>query len=204
MTIALGSVGSVGSRHRYFYPRSLLLLIASILLGACSGVEVLPEDTQAFVATGYSSYAWRSEPPSQTDRGRDRLPQSSAAIRTGFEARMTELGYRRVDKADAEFLVEYMASTGYNDGQMAHVSSNTVLYPSSVNRQIDGASVDNAYALGGAVETGVFMLVFVDPKTTDVLWRVQISMVVEDSNSVDAGAVGKAIRQGLSTMPPAS
>ncbi|MFT4768275.1 MAG: hypothetical protein ACI8RN_001409, partial [Glaciecola sp.] len=35
-------------------------------------------------------------------------------------------------------------------------------------------------------------------------WRVQISMVVEDSNSVDAGAVGKAIRQGLSTMPPAS
>ncbi|MDB4476173.1 DUF4136 domain-containing protein [bacterium] len=141
--------------------------------------------------------------PHWIDRSRDRLPQSSAAIRAGFEDKMSELGYRRVDKADAGFLVEYMASTGYNEGQMPRISSNTVLYPSSVNRQIDGASVDNAYAFGGAVETGVFMLVFVDAKTTDLLWRVQISMVVEDSNAVDAKAVGKAIRQGLATLPPA-
>lgn len=189
--------------YRLSRDRVLLLLSALALLSACSGVEVLPEDTQTFVATGFTDYAWRSEPPSQSERSRDRLPQSSAAIRAGVEAKMSELGYRRVDSADAEFLVEYMASTGYNEGQMPRVSSNTVLYPSSVNRQIDGASADNAYAFGGAVETGVLMLIFVDAKTTDVLWRVQVSMVVEDANTVNPDAVAKAIRQGLATLPPA-
>lgn len=180
-----------------------LVSLACVMLGACSGVEVIPDDTAAFTATKYTRYAWRSEPPSKSGYGTDKLPQTSPAIRASFEEKMAELGYRRVAKADAQFLVEYLATAGYNDGQLARQSSNSVLYPSSVNRQIDGASVDNAYALGGVVETGNLALIFVDVKTSDVLWKVKISTVVEDTNRVDEGAVRSAVRQGLSSLPSA-
>ena len=180
-----------------------MLLSGLIALGACSGVDVNSDPTDTFAATNYTRYAWRSEPPSQTAFGKDKLPLTSPSLRASFEERMTELGYRRVDKADAQFVVEYLATSGYNDGQLARQSSNTVLYPSSVNRQIDGASIDNAYALGGAVETKDLELVFIDTVSSDVLWRVQVSLVVEDTNRVDEGDIRSAVRQGLRSLPSA-
>lgn len=184
--------------------RTLLTASVVVILSACSGVDVLPDATETFAATHYTRYAWRSEPPSQTSFSKDKLQKKSPSIRAGFEERMSELGYQRVDRADAEFLVEYLAGVGYNEGQLAHGGSNTVLYPSSVNRQIDGASADNAYALSGPVETGQIMLVFVDAKATDILWRLRISFVVQDTNRVDENQVRRAVRQGLSALPAAS
>jgi hypothetical protein len=182
----------------------LLVVFAAVAISACSGIDVVPEPTDAFVASGYSRYAWRSEPPSQVATSKDKLPQKSPFIRASFEETMTELGYQRVDKDNAEFLVEYLVTTGHNDGQLLHGGSNEMLYPSSVNRQIDGASEDNAYALQGPVETGDIALVFFDAKTAAVLWRVQMSIVVENANRIDDEEVQKAVRQGLSTLPPAS
>lgn len=179
--------------------------IAAILLAsACSGIDVTPDPTDSFVATHYTRYAWRSEPPTQTVASKDKLPKKSPSIRAAFEEKMASLGYTRVDRADAEFLVEYMATAGYNDGQLLRGGSNETLYPSSVNRQIDGASADNAQALSGLVETGLIMLVFVDADTADLLWRVQMSMVVHDANRINEGDVRNAVRKGLSALPPAA
>lgn len=177
--------------------------IAAVVLNACSGVDVVPEETDSFAATGYTRYAWRSEPPSRTLSSKDMLVQKSPLIRASAEDKLSELGYERVDRADAQFLIEYMAAPGLNEGQLSHAGSNESLYASSVNRQIDGASADNAYALSGAVETGEIMLVFVDAETTRVLWRVQMTMVVEDANRVDEADVRNAVRQGLSALPSA-
>jgi hypothetical protein len=182
----------------------LLAALAVATVSACSGVDVTPDAIETFAATDYTRYAWRSEPPSQTGSGKDKLSLKSPVIRAAFEEKMSELGYRRVDKDDAEFLVEYMVAAGHNDGQLLHGGSNEMLYPSSVNRQIDGASADNAYALSGIVETGKIMLVFVDASTIDLLWRVQMSIVVQDANRIDADEVRRAVRQGLSVLPPVS
>lgn len=182
----------------------LFAVPALAMLSACSGIHVIPDATDTFAATSYTRYAWRSEPPSQTISSKDKLQQKSPAIRASFQERMSELGYQLVDKADAEFLVEYLAATSYTDGQLARGGSNAELYGSSVNRQVDGASIDNAYALGGSVETGEITLVFVDAKTTDRLWRVQANIVVEDANRVDLDEVRKAVRRALASVPPAS
>jgi hypothetical protein len=45
--------------------------------------------------------------------------------------------------------------------------------------------------------------VFLDNKTTDLLWQVRVSSLIQDANKVDTGAVRQAIRQGLSTLPAA-
>ncbi len=174
------------------------------LLVACSGVETIPEDTARFEATGYESFAWRSEPLAQRGYTRDRLYQADPMIRRAIEERLGELGYRLVDREDAQFLIEYLAAGSINDGRLATTASNVTPYPSAqINRQADGATVDNAYALSGVKEMGNLMVVFVDPAATEVLWRVSISKIMEDANSVSESAVRRAVREGLSTLPSA-
>lgn len=179
------------------------ILLYPVLLGACSGVDIIPAATETFAATQYTRYAWRSEPPTQTIHGKDIVAQKSPSIRAGVEEKMAQLGYRRTDRADAEFLVEYFAAPGFKDGQLAHGGSNDMLYGSSINRDIDGASANNALALSGPVETREMQLVFFDSATNDVLWHVQISIVVEDMNRIDHDEVRKAVRKGVSALPPA-
>ncbi|WP_439108086.1 DUF4136 domain-containing protein [Congregibacter sp.] len=180
----------------------LLGVLSSLV--ACSGAEVLPGPTDLLVATGYSQYGWRSEPLSPTAYSKDKLYQADPAIRSAIEERMKELGYSLVSKAEAEFLIDYVAAAGVNEGLLESTSSNVTPYPTAtIGRQIDGASVDNAYALGGAKQTGNLMIVFLDNATTDLLWQVRVSSLIQDANKVDEGAVRKTIRQGLSTLPEA-
>lgn len=181
----------------------LSALVAVSVLTACSGVETIPADTGAFAAKGFSRYAWRSEPLTQ-GRARDRFTQADPIIRSSVDARLAELGYSRVEKEEADFLVEYLAGASINAGRIPTTASNVTPYPSAqINRQADGATVDNAYALGGMKEMGNLLLVFVEPGATELLWRVRISKVVEDANRINEKAVRRAIRQGLATLPEA-
>ncbi|WOJ98218.1 DUF4136 domain-containing protein [Congregibacter brevis] len=183
-----------------FIPTVVLVLLG---VSACSGTQINPSETETFAATGYTHYAWRSESPKNTPNSKDMLAQKSPSIRAGVEAEMLELGYRQVNKADAEFLIEYVAAPGFNDGQLLRGGSNDTLYGSSVNRQIDGASEDNAYALSGPVKTGEMKLLFIDAQSSSILWRVDMSIVVEDANRIDHDEVRKTVRQGIATLPPA-
>jgi len=184
--------------------RLLILLVVSGVIAGCSGIEAIPDDTARFEATGYTRYAWRSEPLNQDVYTRDRLYQADPAIREAIETRMRELGYRRVAPEDAQFLIEYLAGVGFNAGRVATTASNVTPYPSAtINRQADGATVDNAYALGGVKEMGNLLVVFVDPADSAVLWRVSISKVMEDANRVNENAVRRAVREGFATLPTA-
>jgi hypothetical protein len=184
--------------------RLITLLVLSGLLAACSGVETVPDDTARFEATGYTRFAWRSDPLRQDIYARDRLYQADPIIREAIAARLVELGYREVARDEAEFLVEYLAAGSVNAGRVATTASNVTPYPSAtINRQVDGASVDNAYALGGVKEMGNLLVVFVDPADAAVLWRVRISKVMEDANRVNENAVVRAVREGFATLPTA-
>ena len=109
-----------------------------------------------------------------------------------------------VARDEAEFLIEYLSAGSISDGRVATTASNVTPYPSAtINRQADGATVDNAYALGGMKEMGNLLLVFVEPTATELLWRVRISKVIEDANRINEQAVRRAVRQGLATLPEA-
>ncbi|MEE4277179.1 MAG: DUF4136 domain-containing protein [Halieaceae bacterium] len=197
------------TRLSFIAPHALLRLLALCsfalsALGGCSGVETIADDTARFEAARYTRYAWRSEPLEQKAFARDRLSQADPMIRSAVDARLAELGYELVEREEAEFVVEYLASGSINDGRLARTASNVTPYPSGqINRQADGATVDNAYALSGVKEMGNILLVFVERGATNALWRVRISKVMEDANRVNEGAVRRAVREGLSTLPPA-
>jgi hypothetical protein len=191
---------------RHTFPRlaGLAGLLGCMLLAACSGVEIIPDDTSAFAATGYTRYAWRSEPLSQDGYSKSRVYQADPAIRAAVDTRLGELGYKLVSASDAQFLVDYVAAAGFNQGQLARNASNITPVPTAmINRQVNQAEVDNAYALGGVKEMGNIALVFLNNSNKDVLWKVTVSSVVKDANRVDEKAVGKVMRQSLGTLPPA-
>lgn len=184
--------------------RTLVYLFGCLLLAACSGVETIPDDTTAFSATGYNRYAWRSDPVKQSGYSKSKIYQADPAIRSSVDVRLSELGYRLVSREDAQFLVDYVAAAGMNEGYMARNGSNITPIPTAmINRQIGQAEVDNAYALSGVKEMGNIALVFLEESNQDMLWKVLVSAIMEDANRVDAKALGSAMRKGLSTLPQA-
>lgn len=184
--------------------KTLLALTACVLLVACSGVETIPDDTGAFAATGYSRYAWRSEPLQRSGFSKNRLYDVDPAIRNSVNARLSELGYREVPRDDAQFLIDYVAAAGLNDGQPSNSASNVYPLPiGAANRQINQAEVDNAVALSGVREMGRVALVFLERDTQTPIWKVLVSSLVENANRVDPKAVDRAMRKGLSTLPAA-
>ncbi|MEL7046436.1 MAG: hypothetical protein AAGL66_15685, partial [Pseudomonadota bacterium] len=52
--------------------------------------------------------------------------------------------------------------------------------------------------------TSGIQLLFIDATSSDVLWRVEITMVVEDANRIDEDQVEEAVRQGLLSLPDAT
>lgn len=194
--------------HSHRAPGTLIriwtLSSIAIFLSGCGSFHVTPESTKRFENTEYVRYAWRSDPPSQSSFTKDLTTRKSGFIRRGVEESMTELGYELVDKSEAEFFIEYFAASGFNEGQLAYGGSNEGLYGSSVNRQIDGASADNAQLLSDSLLTSGIQLLFIDASSNDVLWRVEITMVVEDANRIDEDQVKEAVRQGLLSLPDAT
>ncbi|MEL7044868.1 MAG: hypothetical protein AAGL66_07590, partial [Pseudomonadota bacterium] len=111
--------------------RLWILSSLAILFSGCSSVHVTPDSTKLFESTEYVRYAWRSEPPSRSSYTKDLTTRKSGFIRRSVEESMTELGYRLVDKSEAEFFIEYFAASGFNEGQLAYGGSNEGLYGSS-------------------------------------------------------------------------
>jgi hypothetical protein len=184
--------------------KTLTSLLGCLLLIACSGTEIIPDATDTFTATGFTSYAWRSKPLPQGGRSNDLVYQADPVIREAVDERMAELGYRIVARADAQFLVDYVAAAGFNDGQLARNASNITPLPSgTINRQINQAEVDNAYALGGVKEMGNIAVVFLNAANQDLLWKVTVSSIIEDRNRVDRDALRRTMQRSLSTLPEA-
>lgn len=184
--------------------RHRLLMLALLALAACGSVETQPEDPRVFAAAGYSRYAWRNDPLPEPENYRDTRRQVlDASLRSAVDERLGELGYRRVPRQRAQFLVDYFAAAGIVDGRLSRNANNVTPLPSgTINRQINQAEVDNAYALAGARTTGNVALVFLGGDLQP-LWSVRISTLVEDANRVDPGRVRRAMRRGLQSLPPA-
>ena len=60
-------------------------LLGCLLLAACSGIEIIPDDTSAFAATGHTRYAWRSEPLSQDGYSKSKVYQADPIIRAAVD-----------------------------------------------------------------------------------------------------------------------
>ena len=125
------------------------ILATGLLVSACSGIETRPDATDTFAAGNYTFYTWRSEPLSNTASSQDAVYVMDPIVRAAVDRELRDKGYR-LNPEKAQFSVDYLYATGMRMGQKGSEASNLSNYPGVIpNRNVDQASVDNAYALGG-------------------------------------------------------
>lgn len=178
------------------------------LLVACSGVESRPDATDKFAAGNYQYYKWLTKPLENTANSQDPVYAIDPMVRRAIDRDLRSKGYQ-LDSEKAQFSVDYRYAQGTRVGEVGQEASNLSTYPGVVsNRNIDGASVDNAYALGGVKVTNNIGIVVNDIARNQEVWRVVITKIVEDINNFDSANAEKnvnlAIKEGLRTLPPAS
>ena len=185
--------------------QTLAIALLSLAIAACSGIETRPEDTAAFAAKNYRYYSWRSEPLKNPTNSRDRIYVMDPIVRREVDKNLQAKGYI-LDTEKAQFSVDYLQAPGLRIGEKSEASTNISLHPSVVpNRQVDGAVVDNAHALGGVKETSNVAIQFNDKGTRHEIWQVVITKFVENVNQVDPQRLDtnltKAIAKGLDPLP---
>ena len=180
--------------------------LLALLLAACSGIEIQPAEMDQFAAANYTYYRWRSEPMNNTANSSDPIYSIDPVLRRQVNADLQSKGYI-LDSERAQFSVDYIFATGMRQGEKSEQASNLTPYPSVMpNRRVDGASVDNAIALGGVKETRNIVLQFNDVSSNGEVWHVTMTRIVEDANKagsrVDAN-LSKAINKALKPLPQA-
>ena len=186
----------------------IVLLMSALLLTACSGVETRPTETATFEAGNYSYYKWRSEPLDNTTGSTDPIYVIDPILRKEVDAELARKGFI-LDPERAQFSVDYIFATGLRMGERGSDASNISTYPGVIpNRNIDQASVDNAYALGGVKETSNIALQFNDVERKEEVWRVIVTKIVETTNTAEysnlESNIRSAVRQGMRPLPGAN
>lgn len=186
----------------------IVLLMSALLLTACSGVETRPTETATFEAGNYSYYKWRSEPLDNTTGSTDPIYVIDPILRKEVDAELARKGFI-LDPERAQFSVDYIFATGLRMGERGSDASNISTYPGVIpNRNIDQASVDNAYALGGVKETSNIALQFNDVERKEEVWRVIVTKIVENTNTAEYSKlesnIRSAVRQGMRPLPGAN
>jgi hypothetical protein len=180
--------------------------LLALLLAGCSGIEIQPAEMDQFAAANYTYYRWRSEPMNNTANSSDPIYSIDPVLRRQVNAGLQSKGYI-LDRERAQFSVDYIFAPGMRQGEKSEQASNLTPYPSVMpNRQVDGASVDNAIALGGVKETRNIALQFNDVSSNEEVWHVIMTRFVEDANKagtrIDAN-LSKAINKALKPLPQA-
>ena len=178
------------------------------LLAACSGVESRPEATDTFAAANYQYYTWLTKPLVNTANSQDAVYAIDPLVRRAIDRELRSKGYQ-LNSEKAQFSVDYRYAQGTRVGEVGGGASNLSTYPGVVpNRNMDGASVDNAHALGGVKVTNNIGIQINDIASNKEVWRVVITKIVENVNSFDSAKaennITRAVKEGLRTLPSAS
>ena len=186
---------------------TLATLLLALALAACSGTETRPSDTAEFAAGNYRYFKWRSEPLQNTSNSTDELYVLDPVIRQSVNSALQAKGFI-LDPEQAQFSVDYFFAAGMRDGKKSQAATNITPYPTVLpNRMPDGATVDNAHALGGVKKTSNIALQFNDVDRSQEVWHVIITKIVEDANRTDTArlerSVQRAVNSGLRPLPDA-
>jgi hypothetical protein len=177
---------------------TLVAVLLSLTVAACSSIETRPADTAEFEALGYTYFKWRSQPLENSSRSADALYLMDPIIRREVNAQLAAKGYV-LNEERAQFSVDYLQATGLRMGVDSQDASGGIdpIPSARPNRQINQAMVDNAHALSGVQETNNIALQFNSVETQQEIWRVLITKIVENTNRTDTQAMEKGLSQGI-------
>ncbi len=182
------------------------------LLVACTGIQIDSAPLDRFKAGNFQSYSWRT-PALKTSTGdTDALSIIDPALRAAVDRDLSAKGYRQV-AADGDFIIDYQFRAALAQGELnstAREADNTSPYVDPnvvVNRQVNQALLDNAYALSGPKAINSIVIQFSSGDKQRLLWTTAINKMVENVNRDNVEKMTKnvntAVSRAFSRLPQA-
>ena len=166
-----------------------------ITVAGCATMEVETTSPKRFAEKNYRTFSWRSEVPPGVSQSMEPLFTLSTTVREIVADALERKGYR-YQASGGDFMVSYAFGSRLVGGEEPVTPS---LRPNSsiINRNADGALVDNAYALSGPREVASVMFSFEDGANLATVWTAQIRQIVENQNQADLDKVQRRLESGV-------
>lgn len=174
--------------------RGAALALCVTVLG-CTTMQVDTAPSKRFAGKGYQTFSWRTEVPRGVPQSMENLYRLSSTVQDVINDALQKKGYR-FEPSGGDFLVSYAFGARLEGGEDPVIPG---LGPSGavINRNPDGAVMDNAYALSGPREVASLMLSFEDGSNLASVWSASISQVVENQNQPDLDKVQRKLKSGV-------
>lgn len=176
----------------------ILVLLSIFALSACMGLKVEVDEQLTFDPLVYKTYAWTNKPMVDTTGRQEMVLRGDGILRAQVDALLRERGYQQVNRAGADFLVDYRFS------QTMKVDRGGIISPTDElagawdlgddvnNTQLHNHSV-NAYILHSNLK-----LIMTDSEG-QTLWRASATKLV-DNESPSNKELGKTLSKILGKM----
>lgn len=173
----------------------LAAAILCIAMVGCVTMEVDTSSPKRFADKNYQTFSWRSEVPTGVPQSMESLYRLSTTVREVVADALQKKGYR-YEASGGDFLVSYSFRTRL-EGSEEPVTPGVNTGGAVINRNTDGAMMDNAYALSGPREVAMLMLSFEDGSNLATVWTASISQMVENQNQANLDKVQRRLETGV-------
>ena len=173
----------------------LAAAILCIAMVGCVTMEVDTSSPKRFADKNYQTFSWRSEVPTGVPQSMESLYRLSTTVRGVVADALQKKGYR-YEASGGDFLVSYSFRTRL-EGSEEPVTPGVNTGGAVINRNTDGAMMDNAYALSGPREVAMLMLSFEDGSNLATVWTASISQMVENQNQANLDKVQRRLDTGV-------
>jgi len=161
----------------------------------CVTMEVDTTSPKRFADKNYQTFSWRSEVPTGVPQSMESLYRLSTTVREVVADALQKKGYR-YEASGGDFLVSYSFGIRLEGGEEP-VTPGVNTGGAVINRNTDGAMMDNAYALSGPREVVMLMLSFEDGGNLATVWTASISQMVENQNQANLDKVQRRLETGV-------
>ena len=173
----------------------LAAAILCIAMVGCVTMEVDTSSPKRFADKNYQTFSWRSEVPTGLPQSMESLYRLYTTVREVLADALQKKGYR-YEASGGDFLVSHSFGTRLEGGEEP-VTPGVNTGGAVINRNTDGAMMDNAYALSGPREVAMLMLSFEDGSNLATVWTASISQMVENQNQANLDKVQRRLETGV-------
>ena len=187
-----------------------LLLMPLVI--ACTGIQIDSAPLDRFNQGNYQSYSWQTAALKSHSGDTDTLSIIDPALRAAVNNELSAKGYRQV-ASGGDFVIDYQFRAALAQGELnstAREADNTSPYVDPnvvVNRQVNQALLDNAYALSGPKAINSIVIQFSSGDKQRRIWTTTINKMVENVNrdNVDkmTKGINTAIKRAFAWLPRA-
>ena len=182
--------------------RHILLAFAliSVLLIGCSTVKTEYQAAPSNTLGTARTFAWFDTTQSAS-QNQVKNPEVAAYLTKAIEKQLTSMGYRKVQKSEADFLIAWFGKVQdqVSNQSIAHFY-NTYGYGTLAAKH--PAMVEEG-GLQRHFTTGTLVVDIIDPQVKSVVWRGSATdTIVEDMSRADVGAyLDRSVRQLFKDFP---